>query len=98
MLLCPELPWKNITNPASGSWTPCPAVLPHHLHMYLWCPLNFCLITKCPHLCLLHLHPLSLSPSPTTPEENSGDPVFDSLLLHTMAQPNGLWNFFLYEI
>lgn len=63
LLLCREVRWKNFTNHA---------VLLYHLHVYLWCPVSCCLITKCPPPCLLCQLALGLFPSPTTLEGNSG--------------------------
>lgn len=83
--LCRELPWRNITNPAWGAWIPSPPLLLYHLHMYLWCPVNYCLITKHPPLCLLHSHPLGLSPSPTTQGGNSGTPACHGLWPFSVA-------------
>lgn len=83
------LPWRNITNPAWGAWIPSPPL--YHRHMYLWCPVSYCLITKCP-LCLLHPLPVSLSPSPITLGGNSGTLARHGLWLLTMA----LHAFFLY--
>lgn len=85
------LPWRNITNPAWGAWIPSPPL--YHQHMYPWCPVSYCLITKCP-LCLLHPLPVSLSPSPITLGGNSGTLARHGLWLLTMA----LHTFFLHTV
>lgn len=75
LLSCQALQWKTITNSAWGAWILSPVHL-HFFHVYLWCPMSCCLITKCPPACLLHPFPLRLSPSPITPEGNSGTTAY----------------------
>lgn len=84
-MICWQLPWRNFTKPAWVAQIFAPPVLLYHLHMCQWCLVNYCLITKCPPLFLLHPLPLSLSQSPTTPEGNSGTPVCNWFWCLTLA-------------
>lgn len=90
--LCPELPWRNFTSPAQVTWILPLLVHLYQLHIYLWCPMSWCLIIKRPPLCILRQLPLSLFPSPTTPEENSGAAALDLIIAVFVNLKNALFD------